>query len=73
MKLIDVFDGSLFEAQMIKNLLELAGIEAYLNNEIIGTRGMEWRATGGVKVIIAEQDYNRAYNVLKEYEDNLSK
>ncbi|MDP3443333.1 MAG: hypothetical protein Q8T08_10800 [Ignavibacteria bacterium] len=39
MKLVELYEGTLFECQMIKNLLENEDIEPNLNNEIIGTRG----------------------------------
>lgn len=68
MKLIEIYDGSLFEAQMIQNLLENAGIESVLKDEIIGTRGAGWRPGGGVKVVVADTDYARARQIVEEYE-----
>jgi hypothetical protein len=35
MKIIEIFEGDSFQAQMVKNLLENEGIESFLKNEII--------------------------------------
>jgi hypothetical protein len=57
MKLLEIFDGSLFQSQMVKNLLENEGIEVFLKDEIIGARSPVWRPSGGVKMVIADSDY----------------
>jgi hypothetical protein len=70
-KIIEVFSGSSWEAGMVKNLLENAGINAFLKDEIIGTRSAVWVPTGGVRVVISNFDYDRAKLVVEEYEKNL--
>ena len=73
MKLIEIYEGTLFEAQMVKNLLENEGVDCSLKDEIIGYRGGEiWRPAGGVKVVVSDLDYEKARLVVKEYE-NFSK
>ena len=68
MKLIEIYEGTLFQAQMVRNLLENEGIESFLKDEIIGTRGGEaWRPAGGVRVIVSDQDYNKAKVIIDEY------
>jgi hypothetical protein len=37
MRLIELYEGTLFECQMVKNLLENEGIESSLKDEITGT------------------------------------
>lgn len=71
MKLVELFDGTLFECQMIVNHLENNGIESSLKDEIVGTRGGVWRPAGSVKVIVSDNDYNRARLVVEEYFNNL--
>jgi hypothetical protein len=66
MKIIEIFDGTLFEAQMVKNLLENEGIESFLKNEIIA-RSPVFRGGSGVKVMISEPDYEKAKPVVNEY------
>ena len=68
MKLIELYDGTLFECQMIKNLLENDGIESFLKDEIIGTRSSGWRPGGGVKVVVSDLDYDKAKLIVNEYE-----
>jgi hypothetical protein len=33
MKIIEIFEGDSFQAQMVKNLLEIEGVESFLRNE----------------------------------------
>ena len=73
MKLIEIYDGTLFQAQMVKNLLENEGIESSLKDEIIGTRGGGlWRPAGGVKVIVFDLDYEKAKKVIDKFEKSQS-
>lgn len=71
MKLIELFDGTLFECQMIANLLENNGIESSLKDEIIGSRGGGWIPTGSVKIIVSDEDYDKAKMIVDEYFINL--
>ena len=64
----EVFDGTIFQAQMLKNLLENEGISAFLKDEIIGSHSPLWSATGGVKVMVADLDFDKAKMITKEYE-----
>lgn len=73
MKLVELYDGTLFECQMIRNLLEINRIESSLKDEIVGTRGGTWRPGGSVKVIVSDLDYTRAKLVVKEYEKSKEK
>lgn len=68
MKLVELYDGTLFECQMIKNLLENDGIESFLKDEIIGSRSLGWKPGGGVKVIVSEMDYENAKKIADGYE-----
>lgn len=68
MKLVELYDGSIFECQMLKNLLENAGIESYLKDELIGTRSPGWRPGGGVKIMVSDINYEKAKQVVNEYE-----
>ena len=61
---------------MVKNLLENSGIEAFLQDEIIGSLNLPWAAPGGiglVKVMISSSDYENAKLIVDEYEKNLEK
>ena len=61
MRLVEIYEGTLFECQMIKNLLDNEGIESSLKDEIIGSRGGNvFRQAGGVKIVIANDNYEKA-------------
>lgn len=69
MKIVELFEGTLFECQMIKNLLENEGIESQLTDEIIGSRaGAAWRTAGGVRIIVSDEFYEQAKMVVDEFE-----
>lgn len=67
-KLVEVFSGSLWEAQMVKSLLDHQGTEATLKdgavvNVVLPSCAVE------VRVLVNEQDYETAMNVVRQYED----
>lgn len=68
MKLVELYNGSLFECQMIKNFLENAGIESFLKDEIIGTSNPAWSPGGDVRIIVSDLDFDRAKLIVKNYE-----
>lgn len=71
---IEVFSGTTWQAEMVKNLLENSEIEAFLTDEIMGTLNPWWTAPGGagsVKVFVSNIDLERAKPIVAEYESNL--
>ena len=69
MKLVEVYEGTLFECQIIKHLLENEGIAAVLNNEITGTRGGNiFRSAGGVNIMVTDNNYDQAKKIVNEFE-----
>jgi hypothetical protein len=74
-ELVEVFDGTSWQAEMVKSLLKDAGIEAYIKDSIMGMLNPWWTAPGGagaVKVFVAEPDINEAKQIVAEYEKNLN-
>lgn len=72
-KLIEVYDGTAWQAGMVKSMLNDAGIEAFIKDAILGTLNPWWTAPGGagaVKVIVAEKDAAEAKQVVEEFEKN---
>ncbi len=72
---VEIFRGAVYQAQMVKNLLENAGIESWLLDEISGTLNLPWDNTGGVgtvKVTVSSADYDEALSVVQEYKKNIS-
>lgn len=69
-----VFSGSTWEAGMVKSLLEDAGVEVYLNDEIRGTHIpviVDAGGLGAVKVLVSSNDLGLATLVVDEYKRNL--
>ena len=71
MKLITLYEGNLFECQMLRNLLENEGIESMLKDELTGSRGgYAWRPAGSVRLLILEEDLEDARTILQTFEKN---
>lgn len=67
---VEIFSGTVYQAEMIKNLLENEGIYAYIKDEIIGTIA-PWHlgpGPGAVTVVVSALDYDRAKILVDEYE-----
>jgi hypothetical protein len=71
-RLIEIFAGTAWEAGLIKSLLENAKIQAFLKDEIRGTSSMviSGSGTGGVKILISDNDYQTAKTVMEDYYKN---
>ncbi|SMO75132.1 Putative signal transducing protein [Saccharicrinis carchari] len=68
---IEIFSGDLYEAEMVKNLLENENIEAFLKDEYIGTIAPWYSAPGGagsVKVIVLSKYFEKARRIVEAYE-----
>ena len=70
-KLIEVFKGSLWEAEMVKSLLDNAEVEAVLKDGMVVNVVLPATAVE-VKVLVNEADYEAAMEVVREYENNQS-
>ena len=66
-----VFDGTYWEAALLKSLLENAEIYAFLKDELRGIMA-PWQvapgAAGAVKVMVSNKDLERARMVVEEFE-----
>lgn len=71
MKIVEVFEGNLFQAQMVKNLIENDGIESFFKDELVGTRNPVWRPGSGVRVMVSDLDYDRARLIVDEFEKKI--
>jgi hypothetical protein len=71
---VEVFSGTLWEAGLVRSLLENAEIEAFLRDENTGTLAPWYTAAGGagsVKVIVSNLDFEKATEIVAEYEKNI--
>ena len=72
MNLVVIFEGTIFRAQMVHDLLENEGIKSFINDEIIGTRSAVYMSGfGGVRVMVAETDLDKAKIVVEQYEKTI--
>lgn len=73
---IEVFAGTIIEAEMVKSLLENAEILTFLLYENTGTIA-PWHTTAGgtgaVKVVVSGFDYEKAKIIVDEYERNINR
>lgn len=73
---VTVFSGSTWEAGMVKSMLEDAGVEAFLNDEIRGSNIpviVDAGGLGAVKVVVSSNDLGLATLVVDEYKRNMEK
>jgi hypothetical protein len=63
-----VYSGNIVQADLLKCLLESAGIAARLEDEFVGA--MVPYAVGAVKVIIANSDVERARGLVEDFVKN---
>lgn len=72
--LVEVFAGSIFQAGLVKSLLEDAEIMAFFKDEITGTLAPFYASPGGagsVRVVVAVGDYEMARLIVERYYDNI--
>lgn len=71
---VEVYAGNLVEAGMVKSLLEDAGVQTFLKNEMMGTFSPWWvtpGGTGSVSVVVAHHDLEKAKAIVEEYEKKI--
>ncbi len=70
---VQIFAGTVWQAGMVKSLLENAEIEAFVRDEPAGTI-VPWVSSAGgiapIKVFVSSTDYEKAKLVVEEYEKN---
>jgi hypothetical protein len=65
---VEVYSGLAWQAEMVKDLLQNEGIEAFLNNQISGSLNLPWEGIGSVKVVVANLDYEKAMQVVEAFQ-----
>jgi hypothetical protein len=71
---VEIFAGTIWQSEMVKNLLENEGIETFLKDENTGTLAPWYTAPGGagsVKVVVSSSDFDKAKLIVSEYENNI--
>ncbi|WP_430814100.1 DUF2007-related protein [Carboxylicivirga sp. RSCT41] len=70
---VEVFSGTLWEAEMIRSLLEAAHISNFMKNCLLNVNLYEPIQSEGAKVIILEKDEQEARKIVAEYLNNQNK
>lgn len=71
---VEVFAGTIWEAELLKSIMDDAEIESFLLNEFTGTIAPWYTAAGGagsVKVIVSSVDFERARAIMEEFRENM--
>lgn len=64
---VEVFSGSLWEADLVKGLLEASDILSMLKDETLGVVTSPYSGIGGqVKVLVDEADFDEAKRIIEE-------
>ncbi len=67
---VEVFSGSIYEAEILKSILADNKIDSYLQDEYMGTMAPWNVAPGGVgsvKVVVSSDDLERAQPIVDDY------
>ncbi len=70
MRIVELYNGNLFECTMLKNILENEGIETFIKDELIGTRSAVWSPGGGVRLMVGDDNYEAARKIVEAFESN---
>jgi hypothetical protein len=71
---VEVFSGTIWNAELLKSVLEDAGIMTFLFDENTGTLAPWYTAGGGagsVKVVVSSPDQEEARKIVEMFEQNL--
>ena len=60
----EVFEGSLWEAEIVKGLLQTEHIECMLRDETLGVITSPYLAGDNVRILVNDEDFQRAYRVV---------
>ncbi|GEM_PF-90290 len=71
-KTIEIFSGTVWEAEMIRSLLNDAHISNFTKNNVLNVFMYEPIQSEGVKIIILEQDKAEAQKIIDHYFNNLN-
>ncbi len=66
-KLVQVFAGNVWQAQLVKGLLDANGIPCAINDETVGAVISQYAPNiGDVYVVVTEENREKALKVIKE-------
>lgn len=72
---VEVFAGTPLDAGMIQSILEEEGIQAFINNELMGNIApwqVEAGGFGAAKVVVSSLDYEKATQIINDYGQDIT-
>ncbi len=69
-----IFTGHAWESEMLINMLENEGINAFINNEVVGTLFPFYSTPGmgAVRVVVSKNDVEKAKHLVEDFEKKRS-
>jgi hypothetical protein len=67
-RLIEIFAGNDWQAEMVRNILENEGIKSFLKDEVMGSLYPP-EVVGSIKVMVSNMDYDKAKILVDKYEN----
>ena len=62
----EVFEGSLWEAELVKGLLQAENVDCMLRDETLGAVTLPYLTScGNVKILVNDEDYQRAMQIVE--------
>ena len=74
MEPVEIFAGTIMRAELLKSILKDSEIESFLKDEVMGSMAPWYTSSGGlasVKVVVSTDDYEKAMQVVTEFEKNI--
>jgi len=71
--IIEIFSGSLWEAELLKSLLEDSGIKTFLKNNVLNTYLFDPGFAEGVKIMILKSDFAEARVIVDSFFERRNK
>ena len=69
---VEVFSGTLWEAQLISSMLKDEGIESFLKNSVLTSYAYNPSFSQEVKIMILKSNLNTAERIIRGYKDKIN-
>ncbi len=66
-QIIKIYSGTMWEANMVKSLLDAAKIDSFLKNTVINSYAFNPISSDGVQVMISDTDLEKAQEIVNDY------
>ena len=72
MAVVEIFSGTLWEAELVHSLLTDAGIESFVGNKAVSDYMLDPIRASAIKVMILDKDIREARLVIEQFTKNQS-